>query len=103
METVAFLRRHIEQNEWQDTTLEPGWSSALPVKALESEPERYECWLTESLLTGLTTTDPLIAFRCSLQASAYREKLPGRGGSRLCDAFMELRNRVEAMLRSARP
>ena len=103
METVAFLRRHIERSEWDDKSCEPGYYSRLPViTTFKSDAERYECWLTESLFTGLTTDDPLIAFRCSLQAAAYREKLSGHGGSGLSDAFLELRNRVEGMLKSVR-
>jgi hypothetical protein len=100
METIDFLRRHIERNEWQAHNGIPGTSSALPLKwEFESEEIRYEAWLTESLLTGLITYDRLIAYRCSLQAASYREHLKGKGGSMLSDAFLELRNRVESMLK----
>jgi hypothetical protein len=99
MNTVDFLRRHIERNEWADTTQSPGYS-ACPVKAeYASDSERYEAWLTESLLTGLTSPDRLIAYRCSLQAAAYRGRLSNRGGAGLSDAFLELRNRIESFLK----
>jgi hypothetical protein len=98
-DTIKALQRLIARNDWADPACEPGYYSSLPVKYLEEPNARYECWLAESILTGLSTSDKLIAFRCSLQAAAYREKVPGYGGSALCDAFLELRNRVEGFLK----
>ena len=68
------------------------------IPAPEDKRARLELFLTESLFTGLYTSEQDIALRCWPQAVGYAEALAAMGhepGSYLRDLIGELRNRVE--------
>ncbi len=98
-DTIRRLYNLLANKGWlSEPNQKPGNRTHVPTKYLPDLQDQYECWLIESILTGLATDTKTIAYRCSLQATEYSAKLANKGGSFLCDARLELRNRVESFL-----
>ncbi len=65
---------------------------------IEDERERYRAWLTESVYTGLYTSEPDVMLRAYVQAASYAERMAGmrdEPGAYMRDCVAELRMRVE--------
>lgn len=98
-DTIRRLYNILVQKDWlSEHNQIPGNRTSILTKYLPNMKDQYECWLTESILTGLATADKKIAYRCMLQAATYSAQLANRGGSFLCDAKGELQDRVESFL-----
>ena len=101
----AWLYREALQNDYCNPELDVRSTGIFYCRAFPGEREKQlRAYLCESLLTALEHTDPLIVVRAAAQAWAYAGRLEGMGttpGSRHCDALLEMRNRLEAMVRPA--
>jgi len=93
---VRQLRRALER-----MGIEELFDAGVLKHPYESDTDRYEAWMYESLLYGLRDNDGRVKARCWAQASLYRGHFEGRGGAvpGWCgDAFSELRNQVEGSI-----
>jgi len=102
---LAWLYREALQNDYCDPAVEVRSSGVFYCRPFPGEREKQlRAYLCESLLTALEHTNPLIVVRAAAQAWAYAGRLEGMGttpGARHCDALLEMRNRLEAMVRPA--
>jgi len=100
----SFLYREALANDYVDFSCEVRSTGVFYARPFQDRETQLRCYLCESLLTALEHTDPLIVVRAAAQAFAYAGRLEGMGttpGPRHCDALLEVRNRLEAMVRPA--
>lgn len=100
----CFLYREALQHGYVDFSLEVRSSGMFYARPFTDRETQLRCYLCESLLTALEHPEPLIRLRAACQAFAYAGRLEGMGttpGPRHCDALLEVRNMLEAQVRSA--
>lgn len=98
----GYLNRTAEDRGWSEKDSQPrSRNFFLPNSVSEDDVERLSVFLIDSLMVGLYKDEPIIAFRCYVQAAEYAAKLSALGEPTISyrDALMALREKVENSIR----
>lgn len=98
----AWLYREALQNDYADPNVVVRTSGMFYVRLIADRETQLRAYLCESLLTALEHSDPIIRVRAACRAFTYSGSLVGMGkspGPRHCDALLDVRNRLEEMVR----
>lgn len=90
--------RRLDALEVKHPTNEPTSTHPYPLRWDLTGELQYEAFFLESVYTALTTDEPMIALRATLQAYGYMHKF--RPNSYDHDRLLCCRNRCESFLRS---
>lgn len=95
---AGYIGRRLDDRGWvKEWTY--GWATMMHERTDLDNHERLDAWLSECILTALTTTNKRIAFNALLQATEYRARLQEMGVVHsLHDAYATASVRVATML-----
>lgn len=100
---IQFLKNKIENNNWNTTKYCETSSHTYLLSWDLKDKEQFEAFLCETLLTGLVTSDNILAFRCYSQAVEYlgRLKQMGVATAFYCDYVSVLKLKIEDIINGA--